>query len=296
MPFFPKIVSTFRKHSTAYILLAPAFIALILVIYYPMCHGIWIALHRYKMLGHPEWTGLGNFKDLFGDPLFHYSLGITLVFLSSTLALQLLIGLSAALVLNKIKKFTTFFVSTSLVPYMIPPVAAGLLWYWMLNPDFGFVNQILERLGFSPVYFLSDGKWPIFSIILAEAWADWPYVTIIYLAALDGIPLYLYEVASIDGAGPIRRFWFITLPHLKRATIVVLAIRTVWDLIKFALPFELTAGGPGTRTTLFSILLHRMGFIEFRLGKAYAVGIVMILISIACAAIYINVIRTEEKF
>lgn len=278
------VYQALKKHYTAYLLLSPILIALGAVLYYPMIRGVIMTFYRFG-----DWVGIGNYIWAISDDLFHYSFLVTLLFLVGTLALQLVIGLLVALVLDKITRFKAFFSALALASYMTPPIAGGIIWYWMYNPSFGLINVTLEFLANMRVYFLTD--WPIFSVIIAQTWKDFGYATIIYLAALKQIPHHLYEAADIDGAAPLGKFRFITMPHLKTATFIILAIRTTWNVVEFALPFEMTGGGPGGKSTFLSILLYKTGFIGYDLSRAYVVGMAMIAISLFALFVYIKLFK-----
>ena len=281
-----RIYDSIRKNLTAYILISPAVIAVATILYYPMIRGIWMTFLSY---GRGEWVGVANYVSVFNDPEFLYSLVITLVFLVSTIALQLIIGLGIALILDKLKHLRDFTTALALAPYMVPPVAGGVIWVWVLDPSMGLINHVLQSMGLGRVYFLSKGIWPVISIILAQTWKDFGYASIIYLANLETIPGQLYEAAEIDGSGPFQKFRYITIPHLATATLIILAIRTTWNIVEFALVFELTSGGPGSQTNILSILLYDYGFTRYNLGKAYVVGLVMIAIALLAFVLYTRV-------
>lgn len=239
--------------------------------------------------GRGEWVGVSNYIAVLTDPLFHYSLGLTLGFLISTIILQLVIGLAIALILDKVKRFRDFTTALALAPYMVPPIAGGVIWWWMADPSMGFINHVLQIIGFDRIYFLGKGLWPIVTMTVAQTWKDFGYAAIIYLANLETIPGYLYEAAEIDGGSAFQKFRFITLPHLRSATLIILAIRTTWNIVEFALPFELTSGGPGTRTNILSIILYKYGFVRYNLGKAYVVGLVMVGIALLALVLYVKI-------
>ncbi|MFC7196454.1 carbohydrate ABC transporter permease [Halosimplex aquaticum] len=139
------------------------------------------------------------------------------------------------------------------------------------------------------------GVWPFVSLIVAQAWHDYAYAGIIYAAALKSIPPDQYEAAALDGAGRLRRFRDVTLPHLLTPTAIILAIRTTWNLAEFAQPYQLTGGGPGTSTMLLSILTYRVAYVNFEFGRAYTIGMVMIAISIVAAVVYLKTIQSEQQ-
>lgn len=278
-----KAIRAVRQNSAAYILIAPSLIALAAILYYPMIKGVVMTFHSFG-----NWVGLQNYISLFSSGKFRHSLVITLIFISSTIFLQLVIGLSIALLLDKVKRMRNLATAFALAPYMVPPIAGGIIWYWVVDPSVGLINHTLQSIGFNRIYFLTAGIWPLITITIAQTWKDFGYASIIYLANLETISPQLYEAADIDGAGPMGKFRFITMPHLKTATLIILAIRTTWNIVEFALPFEMTSGGPGTRTTILSILLYKIGFVRYDLSKAYAVGVAMIAIALGAFVLYVK--------
>jgi ABC-type sugar transport system permease subunit len=223
-------------------------------------------------------------------------LGWSLIFAFGTLGLQTVIGLLAALLLNELKSGYQGWMSAIIMsPYFAAAVAGGVIMKWFLSPDFGLLAYVLVQLEQQPIPFLSRNILVHISLIVAQAWHDFAYAAIIYLAALQGVPPSLYEAASMDGATRLRRFRDVTIPYLLTPTIIILATRTAWNLAEFAQPYEMTEGGPGNLTELLSILIYNVAYIQGSLGRAYSIGMVMALISVSAAALYIIVIQGEEE-
>lgn len=286
-----------RENWAGYVFIVPTFAMFTLLFYYPIVRGIYLTFTNAALGGTGySFVGLANYQWLITNDLFIYSFGWTLIFVFGTTATQLLLGLVTATLLNELRKGAREWMSAVVfAPYFSAPLAGGVLWFWFLNPDFGFVPRLLSDLGMANVpSFLSSGVWPFISIIVAQTWHDYAYSGIIYSAALVSIPSDQYEAAALAGAGRLRRFRDVTLPHLLIPTIVILALRTAWNIAEFAQPYELTGGGPGTRTTLLSILTYKTAFVSLQFARAYTVGMVMILISMSAAVIYVTAIKEEE--
>jgi ABC-type sugar transport system permease subunit len=228
------------------------------------------------------------------NDLFVQALGWTLVFAFGSLFLQLIVGLVAALLLNELaKRKGEWMQAIVFSPYFSAPLAAGVIWSWFLDPNFGFTGRIFRMLGMQPIAFLAQGIWPFVMLIVAQTWHDYAYAGIIYAAALQSIPGDQYEAAAIDGASRLQRFRDVTLPHLLTPTAIILAIRTTWNLSEFSQPFELV--GLARETMLLSILTYRVAYINFNFGRAYTIGMVMIAISIIAAIVYLKVIKDEQQ-
>jgi multiple sugar transport system permease protein/sn-glycerol 3-phosphate transport system permease protein len=286
-----------RENWIGYVFIIPTFLMFGLLFYFPMLRGLFVTLTNTGLGGTGgDFVGLANYAWLLSNDLFWFALGWTIVFVLGTTALQLLVGLVVALMLNELVGRSKALLTALLFsPYFSAPLAGGVIWFWFLNGDYGFVNQVLIDIGVTPPSFLAGTFWPYVSLIVAQTWHDYAYAGIIYAAALTAVPKAQYEAAALDGAGRLRRFRDVTLPHLLIPTVVILALRTAWNIAEFAQPFELTAGGPGTRTMLLSILTYRVAFVNLQFGRAFTVGVAMIVLSMTAAIIYVTAIKEEEN-
>ena len=285
-----------EENWVGYLFIVPVFAMFTLLFYLPIARGIELTFRQYALGGANPWVGLENYAWLVTNDLFFYSVGWTLVFVFSTTLLQLVFGLFVALLLNELVGARRQWMSAVVMsPYFAASIASGVLWYWFVHPNFGLTTRIAVALGEPAIYFLSEGIWPFVTLIVAQTWHDYAYASIIYLAALQGIPRSQYEAAAIEGATRLRRFRDITVPHLLTPTIIILAIRTAYNIAEFAQPFQLTGGGPGSKTMLLSILTYQVAFVNLQFSRAYVIGIVMMLISMTAAAIYVLTIREEEE-
>ena len=287
-----------KRNWTGYLFILPTFAMFTLLFYFPMVQGVWLTFTNAQLggAGASQFIGLDNYVWLVTNDLFVFALGWSIVFVFSTTLLQLGFGMLAALLLSEIKEGSREVASAIIMsPYFSAPLAGGVVWMWFLSPDFGFVEKLLLDLGVSnPPTFLAQGLWPYVSMIVAQAWHDFGYAGIIYSAAVINIPSEQYEAAAIAGAGRLRRFRDVTLPHLVTPTIIVLALRTAWNIAEFAQPFELTGGGPGTRTMLLSILTYQVAYVNLNFARAYTIGMVMIVLAMSAAIFYVTVLNEEE--
>jgi len=288
-------IDRIKDNWLGYLFIAPTFLMFIALFYLPMVNGIWISLNRYELGSPPEFLGVDNYIWMVTNDLFVFALGWTIVFVAVSTFLQITIGLLAALLVNELTRAKEWVNALIMSPYFSAGLAGGIILMWFLNPSYGFVARTFGALGMDPISFTAEGYWPYVSLIIGMAWHKYAYAGIIYVAALKSIPNDQYESAAMDGAGRLRRFKDITLPHLMIPTIIILAIRTTWNIAEFALPFELTGGGPGTRTMLLSILTYETAYVNIRFGRAYAIGMVMVSLSLIAAFLYITKLPTEEE-
>ena len=287
-----------KRNWTGYLFIIPTFVMFALLFYIPMIQGVWLTFTNAQLggAGTGSFIGLDNYQWMITNDLFVFALGWSIVFVFSTTLLQLGLGMLAAILLSEIRGGSREWLSAIIMsPYFSAPLAGGVVWMWFLSPDFGFLTKFLTDMGVqnSPS-FLSQGLWPYVSIVVAQAWHDFGYAGIIYSAAVINIPSDQYEAAALAGAGRLRRFRDVTLPHLITPTIIVLALRTAWNIAEFAQPFQLTGGGPGTRTMLLSILTYQVAYVKLNFARAYTIGMVMIVLAMASAIFYVTIMNEEE--
>lgn len=256
--------------------------------------GLWIGLPvaaafvlsftDYDVFKSPAFVGLDNYAEIFTDDGFLRSLWTTLLYAAGTVPVTMAISLGLAVLLNQGMRGQGFFRTAIYLPQITATVAVALVWSYILQVD-GLANEILGSVGISPVAWLNDPSVALFSVILISIWQGLGFNTLIYLAALQGIPGDLYEAAAIDGAGPWRKFTGITVPMLKPATFFVLITSTVGAFQAFDQVFVLTRGGPAYATTLTTYEIYQTGFSDFRLGVACAQSVVLLVALIVLTAV-----------
>ena len=261
------------------VFLAPTTAFMVLLLWYPFLQGVWMSLFRWPFLGTPEWRGVQNYVDFMAADYFWVALKSTFIYSLSTL-FQLGLALTAALVLNQpFIRLQNLWRGVMLIAYAMPPVVVGAIWLFLLDPGLGMVTHYLLAWGIlaEPIYWFSDGEWARWVITLVATWTFWPFMFLILLSALQGIPGSLYELGEIYGANLWQRFIHITLPHIKGAILVVVILRLAFNLAKIEQPFQLTGGGPGYETSILSVLVYRFAFMSGDFGMAFTVGIFLVV-------------------
>ncbi len=214
------------------ILIAPTILVFCAVIVYPLFSAIYLSLFQiFTPTLQGSFVGLENYTRLFQRAEFWISLRNTLVWTAGTLTLQILLGVAMALVLHQNLWFRSLARSLILFPYFVSTVVAVLVWRWLFNDLYGILNHLMMSVGLIdwPIDFLGSSPNAMISVILVGAWKYFPFVVIAVLARLQTIPEPLYEAAKIDGAGPIARFFDITLPQLRDVLVVIILLRAIWD-------------------------------------------------------------------
>ena len=211
-----------------------------------------------------------------------------MVFSGGSLALQVLLGLGLALLLNKPFAGRNIFRGALLFPYIIPSIVSIVAIRWMLNDLYGIVNYWLQALGLisQPVPWLGNPDLAMASLIAINAWMFYPFVMLCVLARLQSIPEELYEAARIDGAGAFAQFWYVTLPQLRGTLAVVILVRTLWMFNKFDTVWLTTQGGPFGTTQTLPVLAYIEAFNLYELGRGAAVGILMSVALLIVFVIY----------
>lgn len=287
------------KPLIPYLLLAPAFGLLAAILIYPILYNIYLSFWDWRFTAPADraFINLDNYIYLFTeDPVFWKVFRFTMTFTALTIGLEFIIGLISALLLNGIRTLQRIFSSMLLLPYMVAPIAVGLIWKLLWAREFGLVNYFLTTLGFDRVNWLGEGTNAALAVVIAEVWRSTPFVTLILLAGLTSIPSDIMEAALVDGASRWHTFRYITLPLLAPSITVALVFQTIFKLRVFDLIFIMTNGGPGTDTLPLGILVYRTYFRYMNGGYAAAQSVVLLLLGAAISALYLRLIYREIEY
>lgn len=277
---------------TGLALVLPALLLLGVLTVYPVAYGIWISFFsKHSFFPEQNFVGLANYAAVFADEEFWRSLWLGLVYSLSTITLQLVLGVGAALLLNEAFAGRALVRAVAIFPYVIPTVVAVVVWKWLLNSQFGLVNHFLGV----PVSWMGR-DWIMVSLIIVSVWQFFPFVLLAVLARLQTIPQDLYDAAKVDGANALRRFLDITLPQLAGVLFVVVLLRSIWMFTKFDTPWLMIQGGGAEtyiRTLPVYTYLRTFGYYEA--GRGSAMAVLMFLMLVAAAALYFRLWRREGE-
>jgi len=248
-----------------------------LFIAYPFIRGLLLSVTDTRVGVEGPFVGLQNFERLVSDPIFHLVVWNTCWYTFVTTIFKLGLGLWLALLLNRSFRFKAFTRAFILLPFIIPTVLSTFAWKWMFDPTFSVLNWILYKLGLisSAVNWLGDPELAMFSIIVVNIWRGVPFFAISLLAGLQTISPDLGEAAAIDGAPPLKRFWYITWPLLLPVTMVVVLFSVIQTFADFQIVYVLTGGGPANATHLFSTYAYQLGVGTGLLSQGAAVSLAM---------------------
>lgn len=284
----------------AWLLNAPALIAIFLLAGYPIVYSAWISLHKYNLKRPRVFTflGLQNYVDIFASSDFWAALWVTMQFTLMVVTSVAVLGVLIALLLNRNFPGRTLVRTLILLPWAIPPVVNGLMWQWIYDSKIGALNGLLVTLGVIQDYrgWLSHPTSALLALVFADVWNVLPLAVILLLAALQKIPGELYEAARMDGANGVQLFWNVTFPWIAQTLLVVLILQTLSAIRAFDAIYVLTAGGPGTATTTLTWLTYLTTFenLDFGMGNAFAWTVS--LITLGFALVYFRVLFRRGEF
>ncbi|MDJ0390837.1 sugar ABC transporter permease [Roseomonas sp. E05] len=265
--------------------IVPAGAVVLAVILFPWAFTLFMSAHDWKIGGGRLYVGLENYRKLFTDERFLWSVLRTLYFTALAVILPMLFGTAAALVFNRRFPLRGLARTIFILPMMATPVAVALVWTMMFHPQLGVLNWLLTQLGLPPSMWVYDARTVIPTLVLVEVWHWTPLVMLIVLGGLASLPVDPYEAAKIDGASAWQAFRHITLPLLMPFLVVALIIRTIDALKAFDTIYVITQGGPGTSSETINIFLYLQGFAYYNMGYASAVVVVFFALIVSLAAL-----------
>jgi multiple sugar transport system permease protein len=290
------IPSRHAAHGLA--LFLPAFLVIAGFIFYPVGYSLWLSFtNKHVIFPAYDYVGFQNYAELATDSEYWWSFWRGVMFSVGSIALQLLLGLLVALLLNQPFRGRGFVRGIALFPYMLPTIVVILLWKWLLSASYGPVNYALQALGLvrTPVVWLGD-QWLMATTIFVAVWQFFPFVVISLLARLQTIDLQLYEAASIDGASIWKRFRHVTLPELRYVIFVIVLLRTFFMFTKFDVPWLMATGG-GLQELVQNtpVYAFRKTFRFFQAGTGAAISVSLFFMLIVLTAVYFRIYRRETE-
>jgi len=286
--------SVFVEHHPVLVFTFPAAVVVFVLMVFPVFYTLHMSLHSWfaSSLTPPEFIGLQNFKRAFTqDERFRNAIWLTIYFTVLATALQLVLGVSLALLLNRSFRGKGFFRSIFLMPMVATPVSIALVWMMMYNPTLGVMNYLVGLVGLGPYKWVSDVRFVIPALAVVDTWEWTPLITLITLAGLATLPLEPYESALIDGATPAQMFWRITLPLLRPTIVVALLFRSIDCLKTFDIIYVMTAGGPGFASETLNVYTFQVGLFYFHIGYASSLLVILFALVLGVSLILIKVRR-----
>jgi len=283
--------------GAAWFFLAPALLLIGVFFFLPVAASLLLSVTDFDIYAvasseNTRFVGLENYARLLRTPLFWSSLQNTFYFALVGGPLTIAVSLGAALLLDaKLVRWKSFFRTIYFTPFVTTLVAVAIVWRYLYHTRYGLLNYGLEALGVPPVDWLGDPRWAMPSIILMAVWKNFGYNMLIFIAGLQSIPDELYDAANVDGAGPVRQFFNVTLPMLRPTLLFVGVITMIGYFQLFAEPYVMTQGGPLRSTTSVVLLMYEEGFRWWRMGFAAAIAFVLFLVILGFTLVQFRIQR-----
>jgi len=296
------------KHNTSIdkgygVFLIPGIIAFLIIIIFPFLVNIGISFTAWRGVGTPVWVGLKNYQELIGDSVFWLSFRNNLILLIAMTVIPVIFGLLLATFLfdyianNFGQKVSSFFRAGFYLPQILPSAVIGIVWAWILQPDWGVVNYVLKAIGFSSLTrnWLGDPSTALLAVMVVMVWFQIGYPVVIFMAALQRIEPELLEAASIDGASWLQKFYYITIHQIRPEILVVILTTTIYTLKIFGQVYVLTGGGPGSATSVPSYYAYKQFFETQQVGYGSTVSLAMAAIIVLLTILFINIQSRQER-
>ncbi len=287
------------KKKEHYIYILPSVIVLALIVIFPTIFLWYISFTNYDLtMGweNKEMVGFDNFAYLFQqDKDFWNSVKLSLLFMFLTVTIELVLGFLIALLFNRPMKWKRVWIACLIVPMVMTPAIAALMWKLMLNTEYGVLNYLLSWLAIGKVNWLGYEN-AFLSIMIVEIWQWTPFMTLMLYAGLQSLPREPFDAASVDGASFTQALYYITLPLLKPIITIALLLRSIDALKIFDIIYGLTQGGPGNATELMSLHIFRLGFRHTNwMGRASANAVILLLLTIPLVTILLKSLKTSQR-
>lgn len=264
-----------RDTRFAYLVSAPMFLYLLVVLMIPVGWGLYISFTNKMVGGAAHFVGLRNYVALLKNPAFRKAVGNTVVYTVGSILGKLVFGLIMALVLNFRFRGRNVARALMIIPWTLPNIVAVLNWRWIFSDTGGVANFLLTKLGLvdRDLIWLGDAALAMTAVLVANIWRGSPFFGISILARLQTIPKDYYEAAEIDGAGALQKFWYITLPSIADVTLLTMLVSTIWTINEFESVWLLTGGGPSGATEVIGVFSYRTAMTNMQLGMGVSVSV-----------------------
>ncbi|HOO33451.1 MAG TPA: sugar ABC transporter permease [Thermotogota bacterium] len=286
-----------KRAMTGYLVMIPVLLVFAILIFYPAVRAFFDSFTDYSLFTPiPTFIGMDNYHTVLADIEFWQLFGRTLLLVFFSVALQYILGMSLALLLNEELRGMKWVKYIIMIPWVIPVVSTVVMFDWMMLPKYGLFNMILSAIGLGDLtrYWFGDPSFAFGIIIMMHVWRNMPFYAITLLAGLKSIPKGYYEAAQIDGANTVQCFFGITLPQLKYPSMIVIVLHVLWTFNNFDMIYLSTGGGPVGSTEVLSTRVYETAWTNYEYGKASAIGILMMILMLIFSLVYIRLVRSDE--
>lgn len=286
-----------NKRIVPYALITPVIILMLILYAYPIILTIIYSFQEVSLIsGESGFIGLRNYSTLLVDSDFYQTLKLTLRYTIVTVTLKITLGFIMAILLNGeiyLKKSLRFLM---LIPWALPQVAVSIVWKWILDGNFGYLNFFLQKFGLieQNIAWLSDPDMAFYCTTVVDAWLGIPTVALMFLSGLGSIPEVLYDAAKVDGANYFQRFIHVTLPGIRKVFLIVLTLVSIWTFNSFNVINVLTKGGPMGATQTLIYKIYKEAFSKFNLGMSSTMSVIVCVLLTVLSLLYWNQIKRED--
>jgi multiple sugar transport system permease protein len=298
-PRRPNLLRRIAMHWADYLYIAPALGVMLLVIGYPVYYTIYLSFFRTSpslSMEDISFNGLDNYATVLGSQTFWDVTVNTLIWTVFSTFFAFVLGLGAALALNREFLGRGLVRGLLLIPYVISAVAASFVWRWIYHSDYGVIGALATELHLStgPINFLDNTHSVLPSLIVVNVWKEFSFAMIMMLAGLQTVPEQLHRAAMVDGAGPWDRFWHVTMPHLKGVTLITVLLMVVTNLNAFTIPWIMTGGGPAGASDLWITQVYQIAFGRVRFGLASAYSVILFIVMMVLGYFYVRALSGKD--
>ena len=283
------------SEPVAYAFLAPTVLLVAFFLISPMLSGLFMSLNKTSLSGVTSFVGLRNYQFLLSEDRFLNNLLLSLLYVVCNIGISLPLAYVSATLLTRKKRGAEIFRSIFLLPWIVAPVVSSLLFRSMVDPSFGPISLLLEKITGQQHVMLAEPFWAMATIIYHSIWRSLPFMTLFLAAGMAMIPKEFYEAAKVDGAGSWTQFRTLTLPLTKIHLLIVLLTITLWTLQDAETVYALTEGGPGYSTEVMALRLFKESFINFDLNRGATLGVLLLLVGLAFMVAYARITAKEQE-
>lgn len=289
------------EKSTPYLYILPAGLFLIAILGYPIVFTIIMSFQKFNLEAlvskQAPFAGLVNYQEVLNNPVFWVALKHSFTFTTLSILFQFTIGLGLAILFSKAFPMSNIMRGLLLSGWQIPSVVTGTIFVWLFNIDYGLVNFILISLNLikEPVGWMTQADTALITVIIANIWLGIPFNTILLTAGITALPEDVFEAATVDGANPLQKLLYLTIPLLRPTILAVLMLGFIYTLRVFDVVWIMTKGGPGNATEVLPTFAYRLSFISFNFGQSAAVSVIILVILLVAAIGYLKFGIQEES-
>jgi multiple sugar transport system permease protein len=285
-----------QESRFAWLMISPSLLLMVLLGTFPLVALVGLSFFRLDLgsLQRTGWVGLGNYTRLLADSRFWHSLEVAAIYAVSSVTFQIVIGMALALLLFRTFPGQGVVRTLVLLPMILAPVVVGILWRTLLlTPRFGLFDYLVSSLGLGSHGWLEEPTLALVSIIVIHTWQWTPFAFLVFLASLNALPVEPLEQAHLDCRARWQELWYVILPLMRPAIVIVLILRSIQALNAFAAVYAATGGGPGTATEILNLYTYQTAFVQLSIGYGSALGTVQLLLTLAIAMAFFRIRRSE---